>query len=133
MLLTYPVVNCTNLTELQSAAELQQSAIIEWVQNQALVRKGQDVSYAGNVQCYCQEVAQRGDPPDKEYGAMKLRICEDYNASIMKVLVTTNAITGVIVFINMVIREITIALITWIGYDTHSEQLTKITNGVFIG
>jgi len=33
----------------------------------------------------------------------------------------------------MVIREITISMITWIGYDTHSEQLTKITNGVFIG
>ena len=33
----------------------------------------------------------------------------------------------------MIIRDITIKLITWIGYDTHSEQLTKITNGVFIG
>ena len=51
----------------------------------------------------------------------------------MKVLITTNVITVIIVVINMVIREITIALITWIGYDTHSEQLTKITNGVFIG
>lgn len=26
----------------------------------------------------------------------------------------------------------TIRLITWIGYDTHSEMLTKITNGVFV-
>ena len=64
---------------------------------------------------------------------MSLPICKDYNASIMKVLITTNVITVIIVVINMVIREITIALITWIGYDTHSEQLTKITNGVFIG
>ena len=48
-------------------------------------------------------------------------------------LITTNVITGVIVVINMLIREITIALIIWIGYDTHSEKLTKITNGVFIG
>ena len=51
----------------------------------------------------------------------------------MKVLITTNAITGIIVVVNIVVREITIALVTWIGYDTHSEQLTKITNGVFIG
>ena len=64
---------------------------------------------------------------------MDLPLCKDYNASIMKVLITTNIITGIIVVINMVIREITIALISWIGYDTHSEQLTKITNGVFIG
>ena len=40
MLLKYPVVNCTNLTELQSASELQTSATIEWVQNQALAFKG---------------------------------------------------------------------------------------------
>jgi len=33
----------------------------------------------------------------------------------------------------MVIKSVTIALITWIGYDTHSEQLTKITNNVFLG
>ena len=25
-----------------------------------------------------------------------------------------------------------IRLVKWIGYDTHSEQLTKITNGVFV-
>ena len=65
MLLTYPVVNCENLTELQSASELQQSASIEWVQNQALAREGQDVSYAGNVQCFCMEMALKGDPVDK--------------------------------------------------------------------
>lgn len=51
----------------------------------------------------------------------------------MTVLITTNLITGIIVAINMVIKNITISLITWIGFDTHSEQLTKITNGVFIG
>jgi hypothetical protein len=51
----------------------------------------------------------------------------------MKVLVTTNAITIIIVVINVVIKMVTIELITWIGYDTHSLQLTKITNGVFIG
>jgi hypothetical protein len=27
---------------------------------------------------------------------------------------------------------VSISMITWIGYDTHSEQLTKITNGVFL-
>lgn len=43
----------------------------------------------------------------------------------------TNFITGFIVVVNTIIKEIAIALITWIGYDTHSEQLTKITNGVF--
>ena len=45
----------------------------------------------------------------------------------------SNAIVGIISVINVIIREVTIVLITWIGYDTHSEKLTKITNAVFIG
>ena len=38
-----------------------------------------------------------------------------------------------IVGINLVLKYTIIFLITWIGYDTHSELMTKITNGVFIG
>jgi len=37
----------------------------------------------------------------------------------------------VIIGINIVLKMITIALIEWIGYDTYSELMTKITNGVF--
>ena len=46
--------------------------------------------------------------------------------------VATNAVTIVIVVINMILKEITIALVTWIGYDTISELMTKINNGVFV-
>jgi len=67
------------------------------------------------------------------YGALDVPICDEYISSQLVTLVTTNAVTGIIVVVNMIIREVTIVLITWIGYDTHSEQLTKITNGVFIG
>lgn len=42
------------------------------------------------------------------------------------------SITVFVVVVNKILATITISLITWIGYDTHSEQLTKITNGVFI-
>ena len=45
----------------------------------------------------------------------------------------SNAIVGIISVVNVIIREVTIILITWIGYDTHSEKLTKITNAVFCG
>lgn len=37
-----------------------------------------------------------------------------------------------IIVINMILKEITIRMITWIGYDTHSRLMTNITNGVFI-
>lgn len=41
-------------------------------------------------------------------------------------------ITVIIVVINIILKTTSIKLITWIGYDTHSEMITKITNGVFI-
>jgi hypothetical protein len=37
-----------------------------------------------------------------------------------------------IITINVVLRTITVKLITWIGYDTYSEQMTRVINGVFI-
>jgi hypothetical protein len=45
--------------------------------------------------------------------------------------VVSNIVTVVIVVVNLILKMITIALITWIGSDTHSELMTKITNGVF--
>lgn len=36
-----------------------------------------------------------------------------------------------IVVINLILKESIIALITWVGEDTISEQLASITNGVF--
>ena len=32
----------------------------------------------------------------------------------------------------MIIKTVTIELVLWIGYDTHSAQVTAITNGVFV-
>lgn len=37
----------------------------------------------------------------------------------------------VIIVINIILKMITIELITWIGYDTYSELMTQITNAVF--
>jgi len=49
----------------------------------------------------------------------------------MPTFLATNAVMVTIIVINMILKEITIRLITWIGYDTHSLLMTKITNGVF--
>ena len=37
-----------------------------------------------------------------------------------------------IIGINIMLRTVAVKLITWIGYDTYSEQMTRIINGVFI-
>ena len=41
------------------------------------------------------------------------------------------SVTAIITVLNIIIRIVTISLITWIGYDTHSELVTAITNAVF--
>lgn len=69
--------------------------------------------------------------PDQEYGDDGLMICQDYQHSKLTTFFATNGITLIITAINQVLRAVSISLITWIGYDTHSQMLTKITNGVF--
>jgi len=47
-------------------------------------------------------------------------------------MLLTNGISYSIIAVNYLLKVFTISLITWIGYDTHSELMTKIVNGVFI-
>lgn len=50
----------------------------------------------------------------------------------MPTLLFSNGITVFIVVINVALKMTSIELISWIGYDTYSELMTRITNGVFI-
>ena len=50
----------------------------------------------------------------------------------MPTMFFSNGITGVIIVNNLMLKQITIHLVTWIGYDTHSEIMQKITNGVLL-
>ena len=50
----------------------------------------------------------------------------------MPTLLASNGVTIFIVVLNVVLKMTAISLISWIGYDTFSELMTKITNGVFI-
>jgi len=59
-------------------------------------------------------------------------MCQDYKNYMFVSLAIGQSITGFIVVVNLILKTLTISLITWIGYDTHSEMITKITNGVFI-
>lgn len=48
------------------------------------------------------------------------------------ILVIGGGISLFIVVVNKILALMTIHLIIWIGHDTYSEQLTKITNGIFM-
>ena len=106
------------------------STIFEYKSNTAMAEKDLDVSYGGYVQCFCDDRALEGDLPDKKYDGEK--VCQAYIESLFPTLLFTNGISYAIIAINIILRTITVKLITWIGYDTYSEQMTRIINGVFI-
>jgi len=65
------------------------------------------------------ETLPTGAPDIPNYTSVD--ICSEYFTNVWFVLFMSNFITGFIVVVNTIIKEIAIALITWIGYDTHSE------------
>jgi hypothetical protein len=115
----YPLVNCASQ---------------EYTINTRREEEGKPTQYVGYLSCYCQAEATEGAAADKEYRTQngKQVLCQQYWNYQWLNLAITNAITGFIVVVNTILSELTIRLITWIGYDTHSEMLTKITNGVFV-
>jgi hypothetical protein len=58
--------------------------------------------------------------------------CSEYWPAKTKILIYTSIITGIILVINEILKIVTIWLVEQVRYPTHSQRLTKITNGVFI-
>ena len=91
------------------------------------------MSYSkGYLQCFCDARSKAGDESDAVYGDDALPVCEDYLSSYFTTLLLTNAVMVTIIAINYILKMACISLITWIKYDTYSEQMSKIVNGVFI-
>ena len=112
--------------------QLESFAVLDYEANTKLESEGRDPSYAGYLQCFCDQQTADGIASDAPYGPDGAQICADYSFYAYLALGIGNAITGFIVVVNTLLTELAIGLITWIGYDTHSEMLTKITNGVFL-
>ena len=140
MLNKFAYTDCAVLGDGLSAEQQQSAAYLEWTVNTALEAKDQTVTYAGYVQCFCDEQQSLTENYDKgtKYGAVpgstegEEPICQEYLTSKFWTFCITNGVTVFIVVINLILKMITIELIHWIGYDTYSELMTKITNGVFL-
>ena len=130
----YPLVSdCSLLIGADNADFMEQSAIFTYKTNTALEKEGKTVSYSkGYVQCFCDTRAEAGDQADAVYGDEDLAVCEDYFGSYYTTLLLTNTVMVVIIAINYILKMACIALITWIKYDTYSEMMSKIVNGVFV-
>jgi hypothetical protein len=58
-------------------------------------------------------------------------VCENYFKDKTNSKNLGTLISFIIIGVNTILKNVIIALITWIGEDTVSEQLSSITNGVF--
>lgn len=59
-------------------------------------------------------------------------ICEEFRAFSFRAALVGNCITVFLVGWNFILSFVVIALISWVGLDTHSKRLTFVTNGVFL-
>jgi hypothetical protein len=58
-------------------------------------------------------------------------VCKMYFSDKLMSMILGTSISFIIIFVNVILKMSIINLITWVGEDTVSEQLSSITNGVF--
>jgi len=61
----------------------------------------------------------------------KVPVCKMYFSDKLMSMILGTSISFIIIFVNVILKMSIINLITWVGEDTVSEQLSSITNGVF--
>lgn len=119
--------------------QYEKEAVNDYLQNKEAGKQG--FHFTGALQCFCSLMKKKGvsgkfsyvndyktdDPSEK-----KIAICDKYNGDQLKTKVLNILVTVVILTVNIVLREIIIRGIIWVGEETNSKQLSSITNGVFL-
>lgn len=96
------------------------------------------------MQCFCQQQKSVGVTKQQEYTSTtiyadkakgtfwKAAICKEYVEDKLQSAIIGQSVAFIIIAVNLILKSVTIAGITWVGEDTNSEQLASITNGVFV-
>jgi len=136
--LKYPKVDCGAFTEEYEGrhAQFQDDAISEFRVNLAYTKAKKQTHFTGVMQCFCADEKAEGVLSDKNYvftgETDGVEMCKAYNDDKITSKVYGQCIAFIIIAINLVLKTVIIKGITWVGEDTNSEQLSSITNGVFI-
>ena len=142
----YPTVDCKMFEDIYEGEidDWQIEAANEFTANDKLFRDGKDTHFAGIMQCFCdREKKENGQKATEEKifnivqtvngteQETEVQVCKQLYEDKAKSAKVGGSISLIIIVINLILKEIIIRLITWIGEDTISEQLSSITNGVF--
>lgn len=120
----FPPRNCANIDNTYGDY-LEEYAIKE----QAYIAGAnfKNVVSSGAWQCYCAAAIADGTTDQTPLNADGEPICSVFYTMSLKVLFWTNALSYIIIILNMVLRETCIALIGWIGYKTETKKLIRTT------
>lgn len=143
----YPDVNCDNIKQIYntSSTSYESYAYREWMgyyQPEQIDFAGEGRQpLSGVLQCFCKDLQStlgsgtaimNYESNGKVSTNYPFPICYDYVWDQYLILLVGQAVSYMIVIINVILRLFIIKLIVYIGKDTESEQTRLIANGVFI-
>ena len=127
----------------------EQDSANEYQVNKVKEDAGEKTFFTGSMQCYCEDAAEKTSKKEAssklfnvdvryvdENGETKSKteevpVCKMYFSDKLMSMILGTSISFIIIFVNVILKMSIINLITWVGEDTVSEQLSSITNGVF--
>lgn len=130
----YPIIKCANTFDKQYSdindPNYIKKAVDEFNAN-VNVTEPDSPYYTGVMQCFCQ-AQKKAKANDRSTDQQAIDVCKAYNSDVLKSKVYGTSVSMIIVVVNQILKMVIISGITWVGEDTNSEQLSSITNGVFI-
>ena len=127
----FPLVDCDGVKSSYTDETLKTYAALDF----DYIKSVEGAQSSGTLQCFCEEMAIE-DPDNYKtasYGQKDGKpICGEYYDLTLKVYTWTTALSYLLIGFNYILREICIALIVWIGYDTETVQLMMITKITFV-
>lgn len=85
---------------------------------------------SGYYQCYCKTYTTIKDIAHSEN--YKKELCYNYHYDIYIGFLLTQSVTILVTLTNIIIRTINIQLISFIGYQTKSEQVSMVMRSIFV-
>lgn len=115
-------------------------SVNEYIINNAIEEKGGVALYTGPMQCFCNQEKKLKHKKTEYYelkkeGKVEFReqICLQYQNDKLLSKILALSVTVIVVAVNVILKKIVVALVSWIGEDTVSQQKASVVKGAFLG
>ena len=116
-------------------------SINEYITNEHIEEKGEVALYTGPMQCFCNAEKKLKHKKSEYYelknedGKVTARhqLCLQYALDKRNAKLLALSVTVIIILINTILKKLVVALVSWIGEDTISQQKGSVVKGAFLG